>query len=138
MRTEYSMIIEAGFVLQLDDARAAVSFDRMVPPASFADYRKWLALQFARLPRDRIRYHVCWGSWPGPHTSDVPLEDIVDLILSMKVGAFVIEGVNPRHEHEWRVWETAKPPSGSVLIPGVIGRSRSASCVLHGWWGAKI
>jgi len=138
MRTEYSMIIEAGFVLQLDDARAAVSFDRMVPLASFADYRKWLALQFAGLPRDRIRYHVCWGSWPGPHTSDVPLEDIVDLILSMKVGAFVIEGVNPRHEHEWRVWETAKPPSGSVLIPGVIGRSRSASCVLHGWWGAKI
>ena len=138
MRTEYSMIIEAGFVLQLDDARAAVNFDRMVPPASFADYRKWLALQFAGLPRDRIRYHVCWGSWPGPHTSDVPLEDIVDLILSMKVGAFVIEGVNPRHEHEWRVWETAKPPSGSVLTPGVIGRSRSASCVLHGWWGAKI
>jgi len=118
MRTEYSMIIEAGFVLQLDDARAAVSFDRMVPPVSFADYRKWLALQFAGLPRDRIRYHVCWGSWPGPHTSDVPLEDIVDLILSMKVGAFVIEGVNPRHEHEWRVWETAKPPSGSVLTPG--------------------
>jgi len=65
MRTEYSMIIEAGFVLQLDDARAAVSFDRMVPPASFADYRKWLALQFAGLPRDRIRYHVCWGSWPA-------------------------------------------------------------------------
>ena len=78
------------------------------------------------------------GKLAGPHTSDVPLEDIVDLILSMKAGAFVIEGVNPRHEHEWRVWETAKPPSGSVLIPGVIGRSRRASCVLHGWWGAKI
>jgi len=136
MRTEYSMIIEAGFVLQLDDARAAVNFDRMVPPASFADYRKWLALQvdvlneaIAGLPRDRIRYHVCWGSWPGPHTSDVPLEDIVDLILSMKVGAFVIEGANPRHEHEWRVWETAKLPSGSLLIPGVI--SHATNVVEH-------
>src|SRR6185437_10767477 len=88
MRTEYRMIIDAGFVLQLDDARAAVTYDRMVPPASFAEYRKWLALQvevlneaIAGLPVDRIRYHVCWGSWPGPHTSDVVLKDIVDLIL---------------------------------------------------------
>jgi 5-methyltetrahydropteroyltriglutamate--homocysteine methyltransferase len=80
MRTEYRMIIDAGFLLQLDDARAAVTYDRMVPPGSFADYRKWLKLQvdvlneaIAGLPAERIRYHVCWGSWPGPHTSDVPL-----------------------------------------------------------------
>jgi len=136
MRTEYRMIIDAGFVLQLDDARAAVSFDRMVPPGSFADYRKWLALQvdvlneaIAGLPQDRIRYHVCWGSWPGPHTSDVPLKDIVDLILQMKVGAYVIEGANPRHEHEWRVWETAKLPSDRLLIPGVI--SHATNVVEH-------
>ena len=127
MRTEYRMIIDAGFVLQLDDARAAVTSDRMVPPASFSDYRKWLALQvdvlneaIAGLPADRIRYHVCWGSWPGPHSSDVALKDIVDLILCMKVGAYVIEGANPRHEHEWRVWETAKLPPDRLLIPGVI------------------
>jgi 5-methyltetrahydropteroyltriglutamate--homocysteine methyltransferase len=136
MRTEYRMIIDAGFLLQLDDARAAVTYDRMVPPASFADYRKWLALQvdvlneaIAGLPAERIRYHVCWGSWPGPHTSDVPLKDIVDLVLGMKVGAFVIEGANPRHEHEWRVWESAKLPEGRVLIPGVI--SHATNVVEH-------
>ena len=136
MRTEYRTIIDAGFVLQLDDARAAVTFDRMVPPASFADYRKWLALQvdvlneaIAGLPADRIRYHVCWGSWPGPHTTDVPLNDIVDLILGMKVGAYVIEGANPRHEHEWRVWERVKLPEGRVLIPGVI--SHATNVVEH-------
>jgi 5-methyltetrahydropteroyltriglutamate--homocysteine methyltransferase len=136
MRTEYRMIIDAGFVLQLDDARAAVTYDRMVPPASFADYRKWLALQvdvlneaIAGLPADRIRYHVCWGSWPGPHTSDVALKDIVDLILRMKVGAYVIEGANPRHEHEWRVWETAKLPPDRLLIPGVI--SHATNVVEH-------
>jgi 5-methyltetrahydropteroyltriglutamate--homocysteine methyltransferase len=136
MRTEYRMIIDAGFVLQLDDARAAVTYDRMVPPASFADYRKWFALQvevlndaIAGLPMDRIRYHVCWGSWPGPHTTDVALKDIVDLILGMKVGAFVVEGANPRHEHEWRVWESAKLPEGKVLIPGVI--SHATNVVEH-------
>jgi len=136
MRTEYRTIIDAGFVLQLDDARAAVTYDRMVPPKSFEEYRKWLALQvdvlneaIAGLPLERIRYHVCWGSWPGPHTSDVALKDIVDLILGMKVGAFVIEGANPRHEHEWRVWETAKLPAGRVLIPGVI--SHATNVVEH-------
>jgi 5-methyltetrahydropteroyltriglutamate--homocysteine methyltransferase len=136
MRTEYKMIIDAGFILQLDDARAAVTYDRMVPPASFAEYRKWLALQvdvlneaIAGLPADRIRYHVCWGSWPGPHTSDVPLQDIVDLVLGMNVGAYVIEGANPRHEHEWRVWENAKLPAGRVLIPGVI--SHATNVVEH-------
>jgi 5-methyltetrahydropteroyltriglutamate--homocysteine methyltransferase len=136
MHTEYKMIIDAGFILQLDDARAAVTYDRMVPPGSFADYRKWLGLQvdvlneaIAGLPADRIRYHVCWGSWPGPHTTDVALKDIVDLILGMKVGAYVIEGANPRHEHEWRVWENAKLPEGRVLIPGVI--SHATNVVEH-------
>ncbi len=136
MHTEYKMIIDAGFILQFDDARAAVTYDRMVPPGSFADYRKWLGLQvdvlneaIAGLPADRIRYHVCWGSWPGPHTTDVALKDIVDLILGMKVGAYVIEGANPRHEHEWRVWESAKLPEGRVLIPGVI--SHATNVVEH-------
>jgi 5-methyltetrahydropteroyltriglutamate--homocysteine methyltransferase len=111
MRTEYKMIVDAGFVLQLDDARAAVSYDRMVPPGSFADYRKWVGLHMevlnhaiAGLPPERIRYHVCWGSWPGPHTTDVPLRGIADLILQVHAGAYVIEGANPRHAHEWKVW----------------------------------
>jgi 5-methyltetrahydropteroyltriglutamate--homocysteine methyltransferase len=136
MRTEYKMIVDAGFLLQLDDARNAVTYDRMVPPATFADYRKWLERQvevinFAieGIPADRIRYHVCWGSWPGPHTSDVPLKDIVDLILKVRVGAYVIEGANPRHEHEWKVWKDARLGAGQILIPGVI--SHATNVVEH-------
>ncbi len=98
MRTEYKMIVDAGFVLQIDDARAATAFDRMVPPGTFDDYRRWLAKFVETLnralegiPEDRVRYHVCWGSWPGPHVSDVPLRDIVDLILKVRAGAYVIE-----------------------------------------------
>ena len=136
MRTEYKTIIDAGFIVQLDDARSAVTYDRMVPPGSFADYKKWLEKQIdilnhaiEGLPADRIRYHVCWGSWPGPHTSDVPLKDIVDVILKAKVGAFVIEGANPRHEHEWQVWKNVKLGEGRVLIPGVI--SHATNVVEH-------
>jgi 5-methyltetrahydropteroyltriglutamate--homocysteine methyltransferase len=136
MRTEYKTIVDSGFLLQLDDARAAVTYDRMVPPGSFDDYRKWVAMHMevlnhaiAGLPPERIRYHVCWGSWPGPHTTDVPLEDIVDLILSVRVGAYVIEGANPRHEHEWKVWRDVKLPPGKVLIPGVI--SHATNVVEH-------
>lgn len=136
MRTEYKTIIDAGFLVQLDDARSAVTFDRMVPPASFADYKKWLEKQidimnFALegLPQDRIRYHICWGSWPGPHTSDVPLKDVVDVVLKAKVGAFVIEGANPRHEHEWKVWKDVKLGDGRMLIPGVI--SHATNVVEH-------
>ncbi len=136
MRTEYKMIADAGFVVQLDDARAAVTFDRMVPPASFEDYMKWLGRMvdlinhsIEGIPEDRIRYHVCWGSWPGPHTSDVPLEKIVNEILRVKAGALVIEGANPRHEHEWKVWERVKLPAGRVLVPGVI--SHATNVVEH-------
>jgi len=136
MGTEYKMIVDAGFLLQLDDARAAVTYDRMVPPAKFADYRKWVTRHvevlnhaIKGLPPDRIRYHVCWGSWPGPHTTDVPLKDIVDLILKVKGGAYVIEGANPRHAHEWKVWQKVKLPEGKVLIPGVI--SHATNIVEH-------
>ncbi len=136
MRVEYRTIVDAGFLLQVDDARAAVTFDRMVPPASFADYYAWVARYVEALnhaldgiPEDRVRYHVCWGSWPGPHTTDVPLKDIVDLVLKVRAGAYVIEGANPRHEHEWRVWESVKLPPGKVLIPGVV--SHATNIVEH-------
>jgi 5-methyltetrahydropteroyltriglutamate--homocysteine methyltransferase len=136
MHTEYKTIVEAGFILQLDDARAAVTYDRMVPPASFEQYKKWVARHveatnraLAGIPEDRVRYHVCWGSWPGPHTTDVPLKDIVDLILKLKAQAYVIEAANPRHEHEWRVWESVKLPPGKILIPGVI--SHATNIVEH-------
>src|SRR6266851_1249072 len=136
MRTEYRMIVDAGFLVQLDDARTAVTYDRMVPPASFADYRRWVANYvevvnhaLEGIPEDRVRYHVCWGSWPGPHTTDVPLRDIVDLILKVRAGAYVIEGANPRHEHEWKVWQDVKLPPGKVLMPGVI--SHATNIVEH-------
>jgi 5-methyltetrahydropteroyltriglutamate--homocysteine methyltransferase len=136
MRTEYRMIVDAGFLVQLDDARTAVTYDRMVPPASFEDYRRWVAKYVEVLnhalegiPEDRVRYHVCWGSWPGPHTTDVPLKDIADLILKVRTGAYVIEAANPRHEHEWKVWRDVKLPPGKVLIPGVI--SHATNIVEH-------
>jgi len=136
LRTEYRAIVEAGFLLQVDDARAAVTYDRMVPPATFDDYYRWLARHgdilnhaLAGIPEDRIRYHVCWGSWPGPHTTDVPLRKIVDLILKVKAGAYLIEAANPRHEHEWKVWQDVKLPPGKILVPGVI--SHGTNVVEH-------
>jgi 5-methyltetrahydropteroyltriglutamate--homocysteine methyltransferase len=127
MHDEYKQIVDNGFLVQLDDARAAVTYDRMVPPGTMKDYRKWVARQMAvtnraieGIPSEKIRYHVCWGSWPGPHTTDVPMRDIIDLILSVRAGAFVLEMANPRHEHEWQVWKDVKLPKGTVLIPGVI------------------
>ena len=136
MRTEYRTIVDAGFILQIDDARAATAFDRMVPPGTFEEYRRWLAKFVESLnralegiPEDRVRYHVCWGSWPGPHVSDVALKDIVDLILKVRAGAYVIESANPRHEHEWQVWKNVKLPEGKMLIPGVI--SHATNVVEH-------
>jgi 5-methyltetrahydropteroyltriglutamate--homocysteine methyltransferase len=136
MRSEYRAIVDAGLLLQLDDARLAVTYDRMVPPASFAQYRDWVALQVEAInhalqgiPEERVRYHVCWGSWPGPHSTDVPLKDIVDLVLKVKAGTYLIEGANPRHEHEWRVWESVKLPEGKVLAPGMI--SHATNVVEH-------
>jgi 5-methyltetrahydropteroyltriglutamate--homocysteine methyltransferase len=136
MHTEYKMIIDAGLLVQLDDARAAVTYDRMVPPKSFAEYRKWLGKQveiinhaIKGLPREKIRYHVCWGSWPGPHASDVPFGAIADLILKVRAGAYSIEAANPRHEHEWTVWQDRKLPDGTLLIPGII--SHATNIVEH-------
>jgi len=136
LRTEYQMIVDAGLHVQIDDARAAVTYDRMVPPASFDEYRSWLALHMQALnhaldgiPPERVRYHVCWGSWPGPHSTDVALRDIVDLVLSVNAGAYCLENANPRHEHEWRVWEDVELPQGKVLIPGVI--SHATNIVEH-------
>jgi len=136
MRAEYRAIVDAGLELQLDDARLAVTYDRMVPPASFADYRNWVAMNveainhaLAGIPEERVRYHVCWGSWPGPHVTDVPFKDIVDLVLKVKAGTYLVEGANPRHEHEWRVWESVKLPEGKVLAPGMI--SHATNVVEH-------
>jgi 5-methyltetrahydropteroyltriglutamate--homocysteine methyltransferase len=126
LREEYQAIHQAGFVVQVDDAVLANMYDTLVQKSP-EHYRKWAELRVEALnhalqgiPEDRVRYHVCFGSWHVPHTSDAPLEDIVDLILQVKTGAYSIEAANPRHEHEWRVWEKRKLPNDRILIPGVI------------------
>jgi 5-methyltetrahydropteroyltriglutamate--homocysteine methyltransferase len=150
MRVEYRAIVDAGLLLQLDDARAAVTYDRMVPPASLADYRRWLERQVDAIndatdgiPQDRIRYHVCWGSWPGPHTTDVPLKDIVDRVLRVRAGAYLIEAANPRHEHEWRACRRARcscPASSATPRTwwNILSSSPSASCASQSWWDGRM
>ena len=130
LRTEYHAIVDAGFLIQLDDAFLAHEYDRMLVTQSDKDVHKWFAGYIEMLnhairdiPEGKIRYHVCWGSWNGPHTSDVPLKQIVDLILTVKAQAYSLEAANPRHEHEFQVWQNVKLPEGKILIPGVVTHS---------------
>ncbi len=130
LRAEYKSIVDAGLIVQIDDAWLAAKYDVMVPPARFADYYAWAEQKVAALnraldgiPEQQTRYHVCWGSWNGPHTNDVSAEDIIDLILSVNVGGYSLEMANPRHEHEWRIWEKTKLPPQRVLLPGVIAHT---------------
>jgi 5-methyltetrahydropteroyltriglutamate--homocysteine methyltransferase len=130
MRHEYRTIVEAGFVLQIDDPRMVTQYDTEEPAPALADYRKFAARRvealnhaLAGLPEERIRYHVCWGSWHGPHTTDVPLQDIVDIVLGIRAGAYSVEAANARHAHEWTVWESVKLPEGRLLIPGVVAHT---------------
>ena len=123
---EYRAIHEAGFILQVDDAVLANMYDYLTQQSP-ETYRKWAELRIEALiyalkgiPEDRVRYHLCFGSWHVPHTTDAPLEALVDLVLRVPAGAYSIEAANPRHEHEWRVWEETKLPEGKILIPGVV------------------
>ena len=127
MREEYQAIVDAGFVLQIDDPDLADAW-QMYPEMSLADYRKYQELRIDALnhglkdlPVDRIRFHMCWGSYHGPHKYDIALKDIADLILKVRAGAYSIEASNPCHDHEWRVWKEVKLPEDKVLIPGVVG-----------------
>jgi 5-methyltetrahydropteroyltriglutamate--homocysteine methyltransferase len=113
-------------LVQVDDAVLANMYDHYVQQSP-EKYRKWAGLRIEALnhalqgiPEDRVRYHVCFGSWHVPHLADAPLEEILGFILSVRAGAYSIEGANPRHEHEWRVWESTKLPKGKILIPGVV------------------
>ena len=130
LRAEYKAITDAGLIVQLDDAWLAAKYDVMVPPAKFSDYYAWAEQKVEALnraldgiPVTQSRYHVCWGSWNGPHTNDVAAEDIIDLILRVKVGGYSLEMANPRHEHEWQIWQKTKLPPDRVLLPGVIAHT---------------
>jgi 5-methyltetrahydropteroyltriglutamate--homocysteine methyltransferase len=136
LHQEYKAIVDAGLYVQIDDAFLPYMHEKMVPPMSEADYRTWAQLRIDALnhalrgiPEERSRYHICWGSWNGPHAYDVPLKQIVDLLLQVKAGHYSIEQANPRHEHEWVVWEKVKLPPGKKLIPGVI--SHATNIVEH-------
>ena len=127
MHEEYKTIVDAGFILQIDDPDLADAW-QMYPNMSLAEYRKYQELRIdalnhgvRELPVDRVRFHMCWGSYHGPHKYDIPLRDIVDLILKVRAGAYSIEASNPCHEHEWRVWQEVKFPEEKIFIPGVVG-----------------
>ena len=136
LHQEYRAIVDAGLYVQIDDAFLPYMHERMVPPMSNSQYLHWAQMRVDALnhalrdiPEDRSRYHICWGSWNGPHVFDVPLKDIVGLLLQVRTGHYSFEAANPRHAHEWRVWETVKLAPGKILIPGVI--SHATNIVEH-------
>ena len=136
MHEEYKAIVDAGLVLQIDDPSLPDNWDMINPEPPLAEFKKFEAVRMEALnhalrglPADRIRLHICWGSWHGPHTTDIPLADIVDLVLSVNAGAYSVEAGNVRHEHEWRVWRGVKLPDGKLLIPGVV--SHATNLVEH-------
>ena len=129
MREEYKTIVDAGFLVQVDDPRL-VTYYILHPRASIADCRKWAELRVEALnhslrdiPPEKIRFHTCYGINMGPRIHDMELKDIVDIILKIRAGAYSFEAANPRHEHEWKVWKNVKLPDGKILIPGVISHS---------------
>ena len=136
LHQEYKAIVDAGLYVQIDDAFLPYMHERMVPPMSNADYLRWAQMRVDALnhalrdiPEERSRYHICWGSWNGPHAFDVPLKDIIGLLLQVRTGHYSFEAANPRHAHEWRVWESVKLKPGKILIPGVI--SHATNIVEH-------
>ncbi len=127
MKHEYKAIVDAGFILQIDDPALPDTYDMIIPTPSIEQYRKFAEVRvdalnqaLRGLPEDRVRYHICWGSWHGPHTHDLPLRHVVDLMLKITAGAYSLEAANPRHEHEWKLWQDVKLPEGKILIPGVV------------------
>ena len=136
MRHEYKAIIDAGLVLQLDDPSTAESWDQVNPEPTIEAYQKFAMLRVEALnaaikglPEDRIRFHLCWGSWHGPHTTDIPMKDIVEVMLAINCRAYSFEAGNVRHEHEWRVWQDVKLPDGKLILPGVV--SHATNVVEH-------
>jgi 5-methyltetrahydropteroyltriglutamate--homocysteine methyltransferase len=136
MRVEYKAIIDAGLVLQLDDPATATGWDMITPEPTVAAYRKFTMVRIEALnhalrglPQERIRYHLCWGSWHGPHMTDIPMRDIVEVMLAVNAGAYSFEAGNVRHEHEWKVWQDVKLPDDKILLPGVV--SHATNVVEH-------
>jgi 5-methyltetrahydropteroyltriglutamate--homocysteine methyltransferase len=133
---EYAVIVDAGFVLQVDDAWVPALWDTMLPEADIEQYKRHVGLRIEALnhalrglPRDRVRYHLCWGSWHGPHVSDIPMAEVAPIMLQVNAGAYVFEAGNVRHEHEYHVWDNLKLTEGQALVPGVV--SHATNVVEH-------
>jgi len=128
MREEYKAIVDAGINLQLDDPILVNVYEfEYSTSGDMAAFRKWAESHvelvnhaIVGLPEERIRYHVCWGSWKGPHSTDLPLRNVIDLMLKVKASQYSVEAANPQHEHEWKVWKDAKLPAHKAVIPGVV------------------
>jgi 5-methyltetrahydropteroyltriglutamate--homocysteine methyltransferase len=136
VREEYRAVVSAGFVLQIDDPGLPDWWDMIKPEPTVEEYRKFAKLRIEAvnhalvgIPEEKVRYHLCWGSWHGPHTHDLPLEHIVDLVLAVKAQTYSFEAGNVRHEHEWRAWQQVKVPPGKILMPGVV--SHATNLVEH-------
>ncbi len=137
MREEYKAILDAGLILQLDDPAIAENWDMVNPEPTVEDYqtfsmRRVEALNHAikGLPADRIRFHLCWGSWRnGPHCTDIPMRDIAGVMLAINSDAYSFEAGNVRHEHEWKAWEDVKLPDHKLILPGVV--SHATNVVEH-------
>ena len=136
MREEYKAILDAGLVLQLDDPCIAENWDQINPAPTAEEYQKFTMVRVEALnhalrglPQDRIRFHLCWGSWHGPHVTDIPMRDIVDVMLKINVQAYSFEAGNVRHEHEWKVWRDVKLPDDKLILPGVV--SHATNVVEH-------
>ena len=137
LREEYLAVVDAGFILQIDDPGLPDWWDMIKPAMSVEDYvGKFAKLRIEALnhalkgiPEDRVRYHLCWGSWHGPHTHDLPFEHIIDLMLQVNAQCYSFEAANVRHEHEWRLWEDVKLPDGKIILPGVV--SHATNLVEH-------
>jgi 5-methyltetrahydropteroyltriglutamate--homocysteine methyltransferase len=130
MRHEYEAIVQSGLLLQVDCPDLAMGRHSRFKNLSDEEFLKTAALQvdalnhaLANVPADRVRLHICWGNYEGPHTHDIPLTSVLPLLFKAKPMALLIEGANPRHEHEWEVWRTHKLPEGKILVPGVLDSS---------------
>jgi len=130
MREEYKAIVDAGLMLQIDDPVIADNWDQIVPEPSVEAFIRFTrpridALNHAirGLPPERIRFHLCWGSWHGPHSTDIPMADIVELMLEVNAGTYSFEAANARHEHEWTLWHDVKLPDSKLIIPGVVSHA---------------
>jgi len=130
MREEYLAITNAGLMVQIDEPSFAENWDQFDPAPTLEDYRKFTMVRVEALnhalrgiPEELTRFHCCWGSWHGPHTTDIEMKDIIDMLLQINTGSYSFEAANARHEHEWRVWESVKLPEGKVLVPGVVTHS---------------